>query len=507
MKIRIFILLIGLFIGAGFTMISRRPPSEQPSADPKLMMCPAGVEEPGVGEEESLALQSAHFFTSILDTQSWPARWHCGTWSSFHGWLYIVSDIIIWISYFMIPTILAFFVYEKKTEPIPFRMIIILFISFILACGLTHLVDAAIFWWPVYKLSALIRLGTAIVSLGTVFALIQVTPKVLELKSPEMLERMVEDRTAALHELNARLRMEIKNREQVEAKLSEMNTQLEEKSQRLMRINEELLNRERDLLKSEEKVLELNADLENKVELRTRELDAMNKELEAFTYSVSHDLRAPLRSIHGYTTILSESHGPHLDGEGNRLLRIIAKNSHYMGQLIDDLLNFSRTSRTKLSKLPFNTHDHVQGIVNDLLLAEKERKIKIDLMPLEPCRGDITTLRQVWINLLSNAFKYTRKKDETWIEIGNILHKQEIWYYIKDNGVGFDMAYIDKLFGVFQRLHRHEEFEGTGVGLALVKRIIERHGGRIWAEGQVNEGAAFFFSLPNGTDVDDGPWA
>jgi signal transduction histidine kinase len=443
-----------------------------------------------------IAKQGLDFFASILDTQSWPDRWHCGTWSPFHGWLYILSDVVIWFSYFMIPTILIFFVYKKKKEPIPFRSIVFLFIAFILACGLTHLVDAAIFWWPAYKLSALIRLGTATVSLGTVFALIRIAPQVLELKSPEVLEETVRDRTAALNNLNVLLQEEINNRQRVEQDLIRLNKQLAEKSERLERINAALTQREAELKISESKVLALNADLEIKVQRRTEELQTINEELEAFTYSVSHDLRAPLRSIQGFANILTEDCHELIDNTGKKNLQVIIRNAQYMGQLIDDLLNFSRTSRSKFVKEYFDIGLQVKHVVNELLAQEENRSIHIEMTAIESCEADVSMLRQVWVNLVSNAIKYTRRTSEARIHIGSTRHGQEIHYFVKDNGVGFDMKYMNKLFGVFQRLHKRDEFEGTGVGLALVKRIVEKHGGRIWAEASVNEGALFTFALP-----------
>lgn len=493
MKTLIILFIMVLFIGAGVGMRGHEKNADVPP-DEAAVVCQ--THPAPAATEETLAAQGADFFTSILDTKSWPARWHCGSWSSFHGWLYITSDLIIWLSYFMIPLILAFFVYKKKTDPLPFQSIFFLFISFILACGLTHLVDAAIFWWPVYKLSALIRLGTATISLGTVFALVNIAPRVLELKSPDALEQMVKDRTTELHAVNARLQQEIQHVQETEDKLLLLNKQLEEKSNGLAQINEALLKREQELRKSEEQVRQLNADLEQKVEYRTLELDAINKELEAFSYSVSHDLRAPLRSIHGYASILSQENGEKIDARGKKNLEIILRNSHYMGQLIDDLLHFAQTSRTKMKKASFNTNEQVRSIVNELLAQEEGRNVTIDIATLEHCKADVTTLRQVWINLVSNALKYTRKNQNPRIEIGSEHTGSEVLYYIKDNGVGFDMAYSDKLFGVFQRLHKMQDFEGTGVGLALVKRIIDRHNGRIWAEAKVNEGATFYFALP-----------
>lgn len=226
------------------------------------------------------------------------------------------------------------------------------------------------------------------------------------------------------------------------------------------------------------------------------EIRQLNHELEGFAYSVSHDLRAPLRSINGYSQILKDDYAHNLDEEGKRVIDVIVRNTKKMGQLIDDLLNFSRTGRKEIVKVKVKMADYVIPILNDLVSAEKGRDIKTEVGELGSSMIDVNLMSQVWINLISNAIKYTRKKPVALIEIGSWEHADEIVYYVKDNGVGFDMHYSDKLFGVFQRLHKAEDFEGTGVGLALVKKIIDRHHGRIWAEARENAGATFYFSLP-----------
>jgi PAS domain S-box-containing protein len=221
-----------------------------------------------------------------------------------------------------------------------------------------------------------------------------------------------------------------------------------------------------------------------------------NKELDAFTYSVSHDLRAPLRSVNGYAQILKEDYQNKLDEEGNRVIDVIVKNGKRMGQLIDDLLDFSRTSKKEITKSHTNMSDYVNAIAIDLTEINNGREVRWTILPLSASLVDVSMIRQVWINLFSNALKYSGKNKLTTIEVGSIDQDFETIYYVKDNGVGFDMKYYGKLFGVFQRLHNAEDFEGTGVGLALVKRIIDRHNGRIWAESKIGEGATFFFSIP-----------
>ncbi|GHN02481.1 histidine kinase [Cytophagales bacterium WSM2-2] len=231
---------------------------------------------------------------------------------------------------------------------------------------------------------------------------------------------------------------------------------------------------------------------------RRSEMEAVrvNKELESFSYSVSHDLRAPLRSIDGYAQILKEDYAEKLDDEANRVIGVIVKNARHMGQLIDDLLDFSKLGKQEIRKANIIMDDIVNPIVADLMQHQKDRRIELDIQPLKNCPADVNMLRQVWINLLSNALKYSQKREIALISVGSIERADEVEYFVKDNGAGFDMQFQDKLFGVFQRLHKPTEFEGTGVGLALVKRIVERHNGRIWAEAKVNEGAAFFFTIP-----------
>jgi PAS domain S-box-containing protein len=226
-------------------------------------------------------------------------------------------------------------------------------------------------------------------------------------------------------------------------------------------------------------------------------IEQLNHELESFSYSVSHDLRAPLRSIDGYTQILLEDYAHNLDQEGKRVLGVVVNNARRMAKLIDDLLDFSRVGRKEVTKSVVNTEGLVRSVIAELRALETpERKIEFNVSGLEPCDADANLLRQVWANLISNAMKYTRKKDVALIGISCEKTASEIIYKITDNGTGFDMQYAHKLFGVFQRLHRQQDFEGTGVGLAIVHRIVTRHGGRVWAEGDVGTGSTFYFSLP-----------
>lgn len=242
--------------------------------------------------------------------------------------------------------------------------------------------------------------------------------------------------------------------------------------------------------KAEEHIKQLNAELQNNI----LQLETTNKELESFSYSVSHDLRAPLRALDGYARILEEDYTEILDDEAKRLLGNIQRNARKMGTLIDDLLAFSRLGRKEVQKSEIDTEKMVQDILNEIASTEHNAKIKVG--PLPSAYGDKALLNQVWINLISNAIKYSATKESPEIEIGATELGNEMVFFTKDNGVGFDMKYANKLFGVFQRLHSPSEFDGTGIGLAIVQRIISKHGGRIWAEAKQDEGATFYFTLP-----------
>ena len=246
----------------------------------------------------------------------------------------------------------------------------------------------------------------------------------------------------------------------------------------------------------EEKIIDLNIDLEKKIKERTQQLKKSNEELETFSYSVSHDLRAPLRGIIGFASILEEDYGNVLDDEGKRITAVIKSNTIKMGQLIDDLLAFSRMGRQDILKTNIDTSKMVEEVIEELTPRVKKENIHWTIHSLPKVNGDLNTIRQVWINLISNAMKYSGNKEKQCIEIGFADQGRQFVFYVKDNGVGFDEKYKDKLFKVFQRLHGAEEFEGTGVGLALVEKIISKHGGKVWAEGKTNEGACFYFSLP-----------
>lgn len=329
--------------------------------------------------------------------------------------------------------------------------------------------------------------------------------RVWSLKQPEWIPDIAESpetvfprvRSAIEAGLKAGLGIPIITRGQVQAVLLFFMLESREEDKRLVDIVSGVASQLGTVIqrkRAEEEIRKLNTELERHV----FELEEANKELEAFSYSVSHDLRAPLRAIDGFSTMLLEDYKNLLDKEGNRLLNIIRSNTQRMGELIDDLLTLSRLGRKEMALSDINMDEISKAVIEELRAAAPGRVPQFNIKTLPFAYGDTGMIRQVFFDLLSNALKFTRTRENAIIEVGGYFDKEknENVYYVKDTGVGFDMQYINKLFGVFQRLHSDDEFEGTGVGLAIVWRIIHRHGGRTWAEGKVNEGATFYFTLP-----------
>jgi signal transduction histidine kinase len=367
----------------------------------------------------------------------------CYMWNPAVIYLHVISDAIIALAYYSIPVTLVYFV--RKRKDLAFDWMFLCFAAFIVACGTTHLMEILNIWHPTYWLSGVIKAITAALSIVTAILLVRMVPPALALPSPEQLRKS-----------NEALQREIRDREVASAKVVALNQELQ---------------------------------------FQASKLEAANTELEAFAYSVSHDLRAPLRHIDGYMNLLREEN-PQPGKSGERYMTVIADAAKHMGMLIDNLLAFSRMGRSDMTRSWVDCATLVEETRQALLPDTQNRNIEWQIGPLPRVYVDGVLFKQVWMNLLENAIKYTRQRDKAEIAVGCREEKNEWEFFIRDNGAGFDMQYADKLFGIFQRLHFKEEFEGTGIGLANVRRIIARHGGRTWAQGAVNQGATFYFTLP-----------
>ncbi len=390
----------------------------------------------------------ADFFTHLFRSDFMP-HGHCYLWKPELIWLHVLSDAAIGLAYYSIPVMLLYFMHRKRD--LPFTWIFGLFGAFIFWCGTTHLMNIWTLWHGTYRFDGVLKAMTAGISVWTAILLFPLIPKVLALRSPRELE-----------EANRKLADEANERR-----------------------------------KAEDEVRRLNASLERRVAVRTAELEGAVKELEAFSYSVSHDLRAPIRAINGFARILKETSWDALPPDGQRHVSLILQNVRNMGELVDDLLSFSRLGQEPIQAADLDMRRLVDEVVDEMKKAKAmPEAMTLQVGELPPAVGDRKMIKRVLVNLLSNAVKFSSKSERPVVRIEGSLEGKDAHFVVIDNGVGFEMQYADKLFRVFHRLHTQEEYEGTGVGLAIVHRIVSRHGGRVWGESELGRGAKFTFTLP-----------
>ena len=367
----------------------------------------------------------------------------CYLWNSGLVWLHLVSDVLIGLAYTSIPITLVYIM--RKRRDVPFNWMFLCFGMFIVSCGATHFMEVVTLWIPAYWASGGVKAITAMASVPTAILLVRLVPQVLVLPRPQELRLA-----------NEALQMEIRERQEAENVVRQLNE---------------------DLLR--------HAD----------ELVQMNKDLESFTYSVSHDLRAPLRHINGYTAMLRDALGTGLKDPAEHHLRAISEAAVKMDGLVNDLLIIARVGQQELKLQVTGLNTLLDEALLELQEETRGREIAWKIGPLPFVVCDPGLMKQVFVNLLSNSIKYTRPRKGAAIEIAQDPNDERAPIFVRDNGVGFDMLQAGRLFGVFQRLHRAEDFEGTGAGLAIVKRILQKHGGTIWAEAALDKGATFFFTV------------
>lgn len=411
-----------------------------------------------------------HFLRHLFDTSDFPARWECGNWTDGNGWLHILSDLGVWSAYIAIPCVLGYFVARKRD--VPFRTIFWLFGAFILACGTTHLMEAAIFWWPAYRLAGVIKLATAIVSWATVIALIPVTPVALAMRSPDELER------------------EISERKRVEAALQiahdDLERRVEERTAELGRANTSL---------------KAEVDERRRVEAQLRQtaqrLARSNQDLEQFAYVASHDLQEPLRAVSGCAQVLQRRYQGQLDARADELITHTIGGATRMGTLINDLLEYSRVGTRGHAFRSTDCNAALQKALANLEVAIRESNAIVTYDALPVVQADETQITQLFQNLIGNAVKF-KSADSPRVGV-NVRQDDGYWHFsVADNGIGFAPEYAERIFTIFQRLHTRNEYPGTGIGLAICKKIVDRHGGRIWVESEPGKGSTFHFTIPEG---------
>lgn len=365
--------------------------------------------------------QIIEFFSGIFDTNRWPARWHCGYWSDFHGWLYIVSDLMIWAAYFLIPIIIINYTLKKRTG-LKFQKIYLLFAAFIVLCGTTHFIDAVMFWVPVYRLNAIVRFMTGLVSAATVLYLIKILPEAFRQKT------------------NIELENEIVKREEAERKLAEVN-----------------------------------------------------KGLEAFAYIASHDLQEPLRKIRIFSSSLNKANEGKFDDRSKEYAGKINSSAERMQNLIQDVLTLSTINNT-VKFTAVNVENAVNNAKEELEIKILEKNAAVSCGQIPMVMGSLAHLSQLFTNLIGNALKFC--VNQPVITITGEQRGDKVFVYVADNGIGIDKNEIDNIFIAFKRLHSKTAFEGSGIGLATSKKIIDLHNGKISVESEPGKGTTFIIQLP-----------
>lgn len=500
------------------------------------------------------------FIINIFNTEAFPPRWHCGRWSEFHGWLYIASDVAIWAAYFTIPLMLISFIRRKKN--VPFPRLFWLFGAFILACGTTHLIDAIIFWFPIYRVSAVVRLLTAVVSWGTVLALYRVVPKALQLRTPRELEEQVNLRTHELNQTITKMRFMADAMPQI-VWTAKPNGMLDYYNQQMVEYSgksidyllgtgwEELLHpddqnttleiwgnavRFGTAFEIENRLLAANGNyywhltrgvpqyaedgtvecwvgtatnielqkraaetLEKTVYERTEELRQANdmllksnKDLESFAGFASHDLQAPLRSISNYLSILEDRNRTILDDSFKSYINKAVDLCKRMRSLIETLLEFSRTNSTRAEMNPIRLQRLVENVTHTIY-DEYPQKATIFNETRHTILGDETMLTQVLHNLIVNGIKYNPNENAI-ITISSTESSSHTFISVRDNGSGIAQEYLEKIFDAFTRLD--SSVSGSGLGLSITRRIVEKHGGSISVASEVGVGTTFTIAIP-----------
>jgi len=511
-----------------------------------------------------LTTSLGEFFKNILDTSDWPARWHCGKWTEFHGWLYIISDLLIWAAYFAIPIIIIRFISRKKHAK--FIRLYFLFAAFILACGATHFMDAVMFWYPAYRLSALLRLITAVVSWVTILNLLKVLPFAFSLKTNEEFEAEIEQRQKteiALKQKNEQLgvaeviscmghwrwnmstgdifwsenlkkiygftdqpgydqymeRIHPQDKELLEKNIKDIivTGDFKELYHRIITTGgkEKIIHVRGDVMKGPGGIVtemfgtaqDVTGLMETQMALekKTKELEALNFELDKFNHVASHDLQEPLRKIATYGQLLNEQLQQKLDEKSQAYLSRIVSASRRITDMINSIVSFSLVKRQEVAFAPTDLNMVIKNVVDDLELKIQRTGAVVHVDKLPVIDANAPQLEQLFQNLISNAIKFQDKDKSPFIKI----HAEPLYstgqffpgrtqdtctIVVEDNGIGFEEKYQSEIFDLFNRINN--KFEGTGLGLAICKKIVDNHNGSIYAESSPGKGSKFIIELP-----------